>query len=174
MRRFTQTTIFCILILPLFIFSCGGEESGSTKNNTVKSDISFELTSLQDGSEYTFENFKGKPTVLNFWASWCVPCRDEMPFLQETWEKRKSDNINIVGINVMDNEEEALNVLNDFNITYINLYDRGGKVSSKFGVLGLPATIFINRNGEIVKKYSGPFLGEKGEKSFNELLGEIL
>lgn len=174
MYKFTQASIFIVLVLPLFIFSCGGQESETANSNTPKSDISFELTSLQDNEEYSFEDFKGKPTVINFWASWCVPCRDEMPFLQKTWEKRKSENINIVGINVMDNEEEALDVLNEFKISYINLYDRGGKVSSQFGVLGLPATIFINRDGKIVKKYSGPFLGEKGEKSFNDLLGEIL
>ena len=173
MSYFYKRKIFTILLLTFFILSCGGQENDGSGEKTVNSQISFELPSIKDGEQFTFENFRGKPTVINFWASWCDPCREEMPFLQQTWEEKGKSGINIVGINVMDSEEEALDVLEEFGITYTNLYDRSGDLSSKLGVLGLPATVFIDENGKIKKKYFGPFLDEKGKKNFNNLLGEI-
>ena len=64
--------------------------------------------------------------------------------------------------------------LDQFKITYINLFDPSGKVSRQFGVLGLPATIFIDKNGKVKNQNYGPFLGAKGEKQFHDFIGEIL
>lgn len=164
--------IFTVLFFTFLIISCGGQENDISGEKSADSPINFELPSLKDERQFTFENFRGKPTVINFWASWCVPCREEMPFLQQTWEQKGSV-INIVGINVMDSEDEALDVLDEFGITYTNLFDRSGDLSSKLGVLGLPATVFIDESGNVEKKYFGPFLGEKGKRNFNNLLGEI-
>ncbi len=157
------------------LFSSCSNQSGNGKDYKSKEkEISFNAPSLTNDKEFTFKDFEGKPTILNFWASWCVPCRDEMPFLEETWNELKGRNINIVGINVMDDKKEALSVLKQFNITYINLFDQSGDISRKFGVLGLPATIFINKSGKVVKQNYGPFLGEQGEKQFHNFVGEIL
>ena len=123
---------------------------------------------------YNLENFKGKPLIINFWASWCAPCRKEMPFLESVWKKHKDSDLVLIGINVMDDKHEALETLKEFNITYTNLTDSNGDVTSKYDIIGLPVTYFIDRNGEVIKKNYGPFLGDSGEKLFNKNLKEIL
>lgn len=162
------------LMFLIFIISCINQNGTGENYKSKDSNISFNISSLTEDKNYSFEGFKGKPTVLNFWASWCVPCREEMPFLERTWKDLKDKNINIVGINVMDDKNEAIKVLNQYNITYLNLFDSNGKVSRDFGVLGLPATVFIDSEGNIKKLNYGPFLGNQGEESFNNYLGEIL
>ncbi|MGH7885993.1 MAG: TlpA disulfide reductase family protein, partial [Thermodesulfobacteriota bacterium] len=93
-----------LFIVSIFMISCFNQNGNGEDYKSKESNISFNIPSLGENNEYTFESFKGKPTVLNFWASWCVPCREEMPFLEKTWKDLKDKNINIVGINVMDNK----------------------------------------------------------------------
>ena len=102
-----RPTIFFALVISFFLFSCSNQSGNGKDYKSNNKEISFNAPSLVDEKKYSFENFKGKPTVLNFWASWCVPCRDEMPFLEKTWNDLKDKDINIVGVNVMDDKDEA-------------------------------------------------------------------
>lgn len=174
MSKQNSLLIFTLLFLVTSFLSCSNQNGNGKDYNSDKETISFKAPSLTEEKEYKFEDFKGEPVILNFWASWCVPCRDEMPFLEKTWDELKDKGINVIGVNVMDNKKEALEVLEYYKITYLNLFDPSGDVSRKFGVLGLPATIFIDKNGNVAKQNYGPFIGEQGEKSFKDFLGEIL
>ena len=166
LRENKSLYIFIILTLFLFITSC-------ESHNYNKSD-GFNLVSLKnDNKYYSLNDFIGKPLILNFWASWCAPCREELPFLEKNWKKYE-EKINFVGINTMDSKEEALKTLKKYEISYLNLYDLNGKTSNNYEVTALPVTLFIDKKGSIIKKNYGPFLGEKGKELFNSYIKDFL
>jgi len=133
----------------------------------------FSLPSLNGDKRVELRGFQGKPVVINFWASWCGPCRDEMPFLEKAWKEYKEKGVVFIGIDVLDDEKNAKDFLSSLGVSYTNLKDQSGEVANMYGVVGLPATIFINREGKMTRINYGPFLGEKGEKSFIQSVEEI-
>lgn len=162
---------FATLCVELFVFA-PSLTLAVEKNETIS--IDFSLPSLDGNKEIGLKDFKGKPVVINFWASWCGPCREEMPFLERTWKEYKNKGVIFLGINVLDEEKSAKDFINIFNISYTNLKDSSGEVANSYGVVGLPATFFIDKEGRIVRKKYGPFLDEKEEKSFISDVKEII
>jgi thiol-disulfide isomerase/thioredoxin len=142
------------------------------KNEMIS--IDFSLPSLDENKRIELKAYKGKPIVINFWASWCGPCREEMPFLERTWKEYKDTGVIFLGINVLDEEKSAKDFINVFKISYTNLKDSSGEVANSYGVVGLPVTFFIDKEGRIVRKNYGPFLDEKEEKSFISYVKEII
>ena len=115
---------------------------------------SFVLT-LFDGRTIKLEDFRGKVIFLNFWASWCVPCRAEAKTLEAAWKKYKEQRVVFLGINIQDKEEEARAFLEEFGITYMNGIDKAGKIGIDYGVWGIPETFFIDHGGRITYKHVG-------------------
>lgn len=107
-------------------------------------------------SALSLSNFKGKPVVLNFWASWCAPCKEEAPLLENTWKQMRAQGKDVVtlGIDFQDSKNDSLNFLQLYSINYPIVLDADGSVASKYGVTSLPQTIFINRNGTVISKVS--------------------
>jgi len=163
---------FTLLIFFIFLFSAScNTDNSSGISRTAKN---FDLPSFMDDNNYQLNQFKGKPVIINFWASWCAPCRQEMPFLETVWKAQKGNDLVLLGINVLDDKGEAEDTLKEFGITYLNLYDPEGDIKEKYNLLALPVTYFIDKEGNISKINYGPFLGKDGEKLFNQLLKEIL
>ncbi len=159
--------VLCILILSLLTV-CSRKPD---PNNSLKD---FKLQSLMNDEIYELRYFNGKPLILNFWASWCEPCKKEMPFLESMWKKYENSGLVLIGINVMDSKEEALNTLKEFNISYINLLDPDGNVLNSYNIFALPVTYFVRRDGTIYKIKHGPFLDRSSEDLFNSNLEEIM
>jgi cytochrome c biogenesis protein CcmG/thiol:disulfide interchange protein DsbE len=105
-------------------------------------------------SALSLSNFKGKPVVLNFWASWCAPCKEEAPLLENTWKQVQAQgkDVVILGIDFQDSKNDSLSFLQLYSITYPTVLDADGSVASKYGVTSLPQTIFINRNGTVTSR----------------------
>jgi cytochrome c biogenesis protein CcmG/thiol:disulfide interchange protein DsbE len=102
--------------------------------------------------------FQGAVTLVNVWASWCVPCRDEVPFLEQL---SKDKRIQLVGINYKDSPEDARRFLNRFGNPFIaNGRDASGRTSIDWGVYGVPETYLIGRDGRIAYKLVGPVTAE--------------
>lgn len=114
----------------------------------------FTLT-LFDGKKLSLDDLRGKIVFLNFWASWCPPCRAEATELEAAWQGLKDKNIVFLGINIQDTEENALAYLREFNVTYPNGRDASGKVAIDYGVWGIPETFFIDPQGRITYKHVG-------------------
>jgi cytochrome c biogenesis protein CcmG/thiol:disulfide interchange protein DsbE len=93
---------------------------------------------------------RGKPVVLNFWASWCQPCRDEAPILEAVWEEYRAQNLMVVGVDYVDTEPEAKAYMQEFKITYPNGPDVGTRVSQAYHITGVPETYFITRDGKLL------------------------
>ena len=107
------------------------------------------------GKTLTLSKLVGpKPIVLNFWASWCPPCRRESPMLQAAWRDYK-DRVLFVGVDFQDGEEAALAFIREFGLTFPSGFDPRGTVGVDYGVYGLPETFFIDRQGRVVIRHVG-------------------
>lgn len=106
-------------------------------------------------SMFSLVDFKGKPVILNFWASWCVSCRSEAAELETFWRKNKQD-IAVVGIAIQDDVDEARRFADYYGKTYILGLDTDGRAAIDYGVSGVPETFIIDSQGIIVHKEVGP------------------
>ena len=172
MKKKIRALIFILFLLPYFL-SCKNAENESNAKENSDYAKNFSLPSLDGNKTIEFNDFKDKPRVVNFWASWCAPCRQEMPFFEQTWRKFRGKGVVFLGINVLDQEKNAKEFLNQLGISYINLYDQSGEVANDYGAFALPITFFIDKDGKIVRKSYGGFIGEEHEKKFVEYVEEL-
>jgi cytochrome c biogenesis protein CcmG/thiol:disulfide interchange protein DsbE len=126
--------------------------SGITMVNRPAPD--FILTTFK-GTTISLEDLRGKPVVINFWASWCPPCRVEAPLIERTWRAYKNRGLIFLGVNIQDRKEDALNFIREFGLTYPNGPDPTGEISIDYGVSGLPVTFFVSSKGEVVRRWVG-------------------
>ena len=118
-------------------------------------DFSLAMLRLDNGkSALSLSNYKGKPVVLNFWASWCDPCKEEAPLLENAWKQMQAQGKDVVflGIDYQDSNKNSLSFLQLNGITYPTVVDADGSVATKYGLTSLPDTVFINRNGTVMSK----------------------
>jgi len=108
-----------------------------------------------DGGIVTLDQYQGSPLIINFWASWCPPCRDETPDIEDMWKSRMDEGLVVIGVNVQDSEEEAKNYLSEFSVTFPNVLDSDGRITVEYGVTGLPVTFFISRDGRVAGRWVG-------------------
>jgi cytochrome c biogenesis protein CcmG/thiol:disulfide interchange protein DsbE len=123
----------------------------------------FRLATL-DGSGKTIQlaDLKGKPLILNFWASWCTGCIEEVPFLQKTLPTLQSQGIVFVGIDGQEKASDALAFVQKHNLVSLDVQDTlDGSTAISYGVTGFPETVFIKRTGMVAAKWIGP-LNEQG------------
>jgi cytochrome c biogenesis protein CcmG, thiol:disulfide interchange protein DsbE len=107
-------------------------------------------------STLSLSNFKGKAVVLNFWASWCEPCKEEAPLLENSWKQMQAQGKDVVflGIDDQDSNNAGLSFVQQNRLTYPIVVDADGSVIIKYGLTSLPDTIFINRNGTVLSRVS--------------------
>jgi len=115
---------------------------------------SFDLV-LFDGGRIRLEELRGRAVLINFWASWCPPCRVEAPALEAAWKTFKEGDVVFVGVNIQDKEEDARAFIKEFSITYRNGWDPTVRVAVNYGVWGIPETFFLDREGRITFKHVG-------------------
>ncbi|MCX6118970.1 MAG: TlpA disulfide reductase family protein [Proteobacteria bacterium] len=109
-----------------------------------------------DSKLIKLSDLRGKPIVLNFWASWCVSCREEARYFEEFWQRYRESGVYVVGIAIQDTQEAALDFAKTYGKTYPLSMDVSGKASLDYGVYGVPETFFIDRSGVIRHKEAGP------------------
>ena len=116
-----------------------------------------ELPRLGTPGRGTLADYRGQVVVLNFWASWCEPCRAEAPLL-ERWHRRASrgGHGTVLGVDIQDVDSDALDFIDEFGLTYPMLRDGPGDSREDFGILGLPETFVIDRQGRVAAVRRGP------------------
>lgn len=123
------------------------------------------------GPQMTLQDFHGQPLVLNYWASWCISCKQEATLLEAYWQKYKDTGLKIVGIAIQDSPENAIRFAKYYNKTYIlALDDEKGTAGIDYGITAVPETFFINREGVIIHKEAGPIYPELMDKMIPKIL----
>jgi cytochrome c biogenesis protein CcmG/thiol:disulfide interchange protein DsbE len=116
------------------------------------------------------EKFRGKPMVINFWATWCRPCWEEHPALTAA-SRAFGDRVQFLGVVFQDDETKIQDFLRQRGAAYPTVIDQGGKTAIAYGVGGIPETFFIDANGTIVAKYDGPLSPELLQSYLEKVLG---
>ena len=110
----------------------------------------------QAGASFSLANFKGKPVVLNFWASWCHSCRAEARELEAFWQKHRNEGIILAGIAIQDTVADAMQFAKTYGKTYLLGLDTSGNAALDYGVSGVPETFLIDKDGVVQYKEAGP------------------
>lgn len=103
----------------------------------------------------SLKELRGTPVVLNFWASWCQPCREEAPTLEMGWKKHGPQGVLFLGLNMQDVTDDARMFLNEFKITYPTIREQDRATAQKYGATGIPETYFITKRGRVVAHVIG-------------------
>lgn len=122
-------------------------------NNKILEDFSLDLFG---GGSIKLSDLKGEVVVLDFWSSWCVQCRREAPVLSQIYSEYGDKGVSFVGINVWDNESDAIAYREAFGLTYPAGPDKEGIILMEYGVRGIPEKLIVNKKGRLVRKLVGP------------------
>jgi cytochrome c biogenesis protein CcmG/thiol:disulfide interchange protein DsbE len=130
----------------------------------------FQLTAF-DGSPMKLSSHRGQVVVVNFFSSWCEPCREEAAALQQTWQDYQGSSVQFFGIAYKDAASKAQTFLNEFDVTYPSTAEPGSRTARKYGVTGVPETFVIDQQGKLVRHYLGAITKAQLSQEVSQLLG---
>lgn len=159
-----------VALLALMVWGIGKRAAGTTGSVPVapRPAPTFALP-LLDGTPFDLAATRGKPVVINFWASWCIPCEEEARVLEQG-SRMYRDRAIFVGVNVQDTEPLARDFLRRFGVTYPNGRDATGAISVEYGMSGVPETYFVDRDGRLARKWQGAIDDARLRAYLDELL----
>lgn len=123
-----------------------------------------------EGETIRLADLRGQGIVLNFWASWCDPCREEADLLEQNWRREQANGIIFLGLDYLDQEPAAKAYLAEFDVTYPNGPDLRSQVARRYGIKGVPETFFIDPEGKITDIIIGPIANQR---QMDQLLAKI-
>ena len=150
MRNRIAAAAALAISLPALAGSTGGPAPG------------FTLAS-REGQDVSLAQYKGQVVMINFWASWCGPCRQEMPLLESIYRKYNKAGFTLIGVNVEPDSQKANEWLKATPVSFPILYDKDSKVSKLYDVAGMPSTVIIDRNGNLRVLHRGYKPGDENE-----------
>jgi peroxiredoxin len=161
--------IVLLSVIALVVTSCSGSEaSAPTGINEGLVARDFSLPSL-DGGKISLSDYRGKVVLVNFWATWCPPCRAEIPDIEAAYRARSGDGFVVLGINGQESRETVQPFVEAQGMTYPILLDEQGRVASEYRVLGMPMSLMIDREGVIRARH----VGYLSASQLDRLLAEV-
>lgn len=136
----------------LALFFIQRNTGSEVRSYSIAPEIEF---TTYDGEMIRLSDLRGQGVVLNFWGSWCGPCRAEAPLLAEAWAREQGNGIAFIGLTYQDTEQGARRFMAEYGLTYPNGPDVGNKWSRRYSVQGIPATFFIDAEGMLVSQHRG-------------------
>ena len=133
----------------------------------------FELPSLEDGTPIALASFRGQVVVLNFWASWCAPCRLEAPGLRRVSERYRDRGVRFLGVDYRDDEAAGRAFVDEFHLRYPSVTDPSGSLAYSYELIGFPTTVVIDPSGTIRYRFVGYLDDEVLEDALNDVLSRV-
>jgi len=168
-NKILRLALIVILVLGLLVMGCSSRsEPKVAQVGGVAPD--FKLQSL-DGQSVSLNDFKGKPVLINFWASWCGPCVYEMPFLQQIYEEWSDRGLVLLAINVGESSSTIEKFMQEHNLSLSVLLDTKKIVAREYNIMAYPTTFFIDKDGVIQEKIMGAFRSKADiEKKLSKII----
>ncbi len=167
MKRSFKGIALVLFFILIGIYGCSERESTPTQEPKRAEEFSLELF---DGTTFTLSEHRGKLVVLNFWASWCGPCKREAPELERAFRKYSKMGVVFLGIATQDTEEDAKKFIEKHGLTFPTGLDRDQKITDLYGVMGVPTTFIIDREGIIRYTHLGAVTEELLKDELEKLL----
>lgn len=161
--------IFNILSEPSNTQQPANQQSKDSNKSELQSAPDFTLTDL-DGNNVSLTDFKGKNIYLNFWASWCGPCKLEMPDIEKIHQEYKDKDLVVLAVNLGENKNKVTSFINANKFSFTVLVDPQGKTARSYQVSSIPVSVFINKEGLIVSKRAGLMTYSQMEAYVNDLI----
>ena len=127
-----------------------------------------------DGRQVALAALRGRPVVVNFWATWCDPCKSESPTLQRLWEEYRKRGVVFVGVDFNDVAGDARRFVRKKGLTYPMVRDRAGSVANRYDLTGVPETFVVDRRGRVVEHFKGPIDVRDTERDFRRAIDRAL
>jgi len=134
----------------------GSDLSGEIAKGSKPSAPGLVLKRLDGQGKVSLASLRGKAVVVNFWASWCVPCKSEAPRLQAAWQHFRGQDVVFLGVDAQDFSSDARRFVDRYRLTYPMVHDGPGSTLGHWGVSGFPETFFVGKDGRLVAKVVGP------------------
>lgn len=135
----------------------------------------FRLDRLDQPGKLSLASYRGRPVIINFWASWCIPCKEEAPLLESVWKQYRDRGLVVLGVDINDVRSEARRFARENEMSYPLAYDGPGETTTDYGLTGVPETFFVAPNGKLVcdRIQAGVHLDDNKDR-FDECIQEVL
>jgi cytochrome c biogenesis protein CcmG/thiol:disulfide interchange protein DsbE len=165
-------------LFALLVWKLATEDEGASRKlqrGETPPAPAFTLDRLDRPGKLSLASYRGRPVVLNFWASWCVPCKEEAPLLETVWRRHRDEGPVVVGVDINDLRSDARRFARENRMTYPLAFDGIGATSTDYGLTGVPETFFVARSGRLVcdRLQAGVHL-ERNKARFEECIEEVL
>jgi len=169
--------VLIALMLTIGLAACGanGEvptPTGSAVSGSNGLDVGQQAPSfsaqLVNGQQVNLESLRGKVVLVNFWATWCGPCRNEMPFFQSLSDKYDKKDFQVLAVNFLEKQDTILDFTKKLNLKFDVALDPKGEINKQYGVLQYPVSYVIGRDGKILARQAGPFSPETLESALKK------
>jgi cytochrome c biogenesis protein CcmG/thiol:disulfide interchange protein DsbE len=151
--------LFALLVWKL-VSNEGGDLVRAVDRGERPTAPDFTLERLDEGGRLTLSSLRGKGVAVNFWASWCGPCKEEAPILERVWTKNRAKGFVVLGVDGKDFERDARRFMRRYDVTYPVVFDGPGKTLDAWGVTGFPETFVLDREGRVIEAFVGAVTSE--------------
>jgi cytochrome c biogenesis protein CcmG, thiol:disulfide interchange protein DsbE len=166
------------LLFILLVWALATDEGGDLAQAANRGELpdapEFTLERLDGDGQLALSRFEGRAVVLNFWASWCFPCKEEAPFLEQLWRENRERGVVVVGLDGKDFRRDARRFVDRFGLTFPIAYDGPGDTWDEWGVTGLPETFVVDRRGRVVAAFAGDVTSPEDKRALRAAIERAL
>jgi cytochrome c biogenesis protein CcmG, thiol:disulfide interchange protein DsbE len=167
-----------VLLFGLLLWRLVDDEGGNLARAAARGEKprapEFTLERLDEKGELALSGLQGKAVIVNFWASWCIPCKEEAPYLEQVWQADRDRGLVVLGVDAQDFRRDARDFVERYALTFPIVYDGPGSILADYGVTGFPETFVVDREGRVVEAFVGAVNSDEDRARLREAVDRAL